>query len=268
MEEKKEEQPLAEPIPWTVMDMVKGIGLIIGLTIILSAVLGIATSLLIGPDAYLELDLQYTNMNQLIEEFFDLLASEGLLQQWLIIAFAGMVVGEGAMVYGAWRFSASKYRLGWRALGFRSFNVRRGLTLATIVVLGGLLIGILYDMLMTSLWEEPTSSVILEFTNSGLGLATIAVLAVVVAPVAEEVFFRGFLFSGIGKRYGFGWGAIVSALLFSLAHIMQPGAFLPIFLLGLLLAWLYMRTGSIWACIFTHFAYNSIALLFMILYQQ
>lgn len=268
MEEKKEEQPQAEPIPWTVMDMVKGIGLIIGLTIILSAGLGIATSLLIGPDAYLEIDLQYTNINQLVEEFFDLLASEGLLQQWLLIAFAGMAVGEGAMVYGAWRFSAFKYRLGWRALGFRSFNVRRGLTLATIVVLGGLLISILYDMLMTSLWEEPTSSVTLEFTNSGLGLATIAVLAVVVAPVAEEVFFRGFLFSGIGKRYGYGWGAIVSALLFSAAHIMQPGAFLPIFLLGLLLAWLYMRTGSIWACIFTHFAYNSIALLFMILYQQ
>jgi len=268
MEEKKEEQPRAEPIPWTVMDMVKGIGLIIGLTIILSAGLGIYTSLLIGL-AYPELDLQYTNITQLIEEFFDLLASsEGLLQHWLIIAFAGMVAGEGAMVLGAWRFSAFKYHLGWRALGFRSFNVRRGLTLATIVVLGGLLISILYDMLMTLLWEEPTSSVTLEFTNSGLGLATIAVLAVVVAPVAEEVLFRGFLFSGIGKRYGYAWGAIGSALLFSLAHLMQPGAFLPIFLLGLLFAWLYMRTGSIWACIFAHSAYNSIALLFMILYQQ
>jgi len=154
------------------MDMVKGIGLIIGFTIILSAGLGIATSLLIGPDAYLEIDLQFTNITQLIEEFFDLLASEGLLQQWLIITFAAMVVGEGAMVYGAWRFSASKYRLGWRALGFRSFNVRKGLILATIVVLGGLLISILYDMLMTLLWEEPTSSATLEFTNSGLGLAT------------------------------------------------------------------------------------------------
>jgi len=268
MEEKKEEQPQAEPIPWTVMDMVKGIGLVIGLTIILSFGLGIATSLLIGSDAYAGIDLQFTNLTQLIEEFFDLLASEGLLQQWLIIAFVGMVVGEGAMVFGAWRFSAFKYRLGWRALGFRSFPVRRGLTLTAIVVLGGLLISILYDILMTSLWEEPTSSVTLEFTDSGLGLATIAVLAVVVAPVAEEVFFRGFLFSGIGKRYGYGWGAIVSALLFSLAHVMQPGAFLPIFLLGLLLAWLYMRTSSIWACITAHFAYNSIALLFMILYQQ
>jgi membrane protease YdiL (CAAX protease family) len=268
MEEKKEEQPQAEPIPWTVMDMVKGIGLVIGLTIILSVGLGIATSLLIGSDAYPDLDLQYTNITQLIEEFFDLLASKGLLQQWLIIAFAGMVVGEGAMVFGAWRFSAFKYRLGWRALGFRSFNVRRGLTLVAIVVLGGLLINILYDMLMTSLWEEPTSSVILEFTDSGLGLATIAILAVVAAPIAEEVFFRGFLFSGIGRRYGYGWGAVASALLFSIAHVMQPGAFLPIFLLGLLLAWLYMRTGSIWACITAHFAYNSIALLFMILYQQ
>jgi membrane protease YdiL (CAAX protease family) len=202
VEEKKEEQPQAEPTPWTVMDMVKGIVLVIGLTIILSFVLGIATSLLIGPNALAEIDLQYTNLTQLIKQFFDLLASEGLLQQWLIIAFVGMLAGEGVMVLGAWWFSAFKYRLGWRALGFRSFNVRRGLTLAAIVALGGLLISILYDMLMTALWEEPTSSVILEFTDSGLGLATIAVLAVVAAPIAEEIFFRGFLFSGIGRRYG------------------------------------------------------------------
>lgn len=268
MEEKKEEQPQAEPTPWTVMDMVKGIVLVIGLTIILSFVLGIATSLLIGPDALAEIDLQYTSFTQLIDQFFDLLASEGLLQQWLIIAFVGMLAGEGAMVLGAWWFSAFKYRLGWRALGFRPFNVRRGLALAAIVVLGGLLINILYDMLMTSLWEEPSSSVILEFTDSGLGLATIAILAVVAAPIAEEIFFRGFLFSGIGRRYGYGWGAVVSALLFSIAHVMQPGAFLPIFLFGLLLAWLYRRIGSIWACITAHSAYNSIALLFMILYQQ
>jgi len=139
--------------------------------------------------------------------------------------------------------------------------------LAAAVVLAGLLIGFLYDLLMTSLGEEPTSSVILKFTNTGLGLATIAVLAVVLAPVAEEIFFRGFLFTGIGNRYGYGWGAVASALLFALAHFMQPGAFLPIFLLGLLLAWLYIRIGSIWACIFTHFAYNSLALIFMIIYQ-
>lgn len=266
MEEKMAEEPQAEPIPWTVWDIAKGIGLVIGFTILISFGLGIGTTLLIGSDALINLSSEGISFTELFAEFFDVLESEGLLHQWLIIVFVGMILGEGAFVLGAWRFSAFKYRCGWRALGFRRFKARRGLIFAAVVVLAGLLISFLYEMLMTSLGEEPPSSVTMEFTNTGLGLAIIALLAVVVAPVAEETFFRGFLFSGIGKRYGYVWGAVFSALIFSLAHILQPGAFLPIFLLGLLLAWLYIKTGSIWACIFTHFAYNSIALIFMILY--
>lgn len=261
MEEKMAEEPQSESIPWTVWDMAKGIGLVIGFTILISFGLGIGTTLLIGQDALVDLASQGLSITELIAGFFDLLESEGLLMQWLIIVFVGMVVSEGAMVFGSWWFSAFKYKCGWRALGFRRFKVRRGLIFAAVVVLAGLLISFLYDMLVTS-----DESVTLEFTETGLGWAIIALLALVVAPVAEETFFRGFLFSGIGNRYGYGWGAVISALLFSLAHILQPGAFLPIFLLGLLLAWLYVKTGSIWACIFTHFAYNSIALIFMIIY--
>lgn len=261
MEERILEEPQAESIPWTVGDIAKGIGLVVGFTILISFGLGIGTALLIGGDALVELGSQGLSITELIAGFFDLLESEGLLMQWLIIVFVGMILGEGAMVLGAWWFSAFKYKCGWRALGFRRFKVRRGLIFAAVVVLAGLIMSFLYDMLVTS-----DESVTLELTNTGLGWAIIAVLAVVLAPVAEETFFRGFILRGIGNRYGYGWGAVISALLFSLAHILQLGAFLPIFLLGLLLAWLYVKTGSIWACIFTHFAYNSIALIFMILY--
>lgn len=268
MEEKMEEkEPQAELTPWTVGDMAKGIVLVIGFTILISIGLGIVTTLLVGSETLIELGSKDLSITEFIAEFLDLLTSEGLIQQWLIITFVGMVAGEGAFVLGAWRFSVFKYRRGWSALGFRPFKVSRVLVLAAVVVLASLLISILYDLLMTSLGEDPSPSITLEFTNTGLGLAIIAILAVVLAPVAEEIFFRGFLFTGIGNRYGYGWGAVISALIFALAHFMQPGAFLPIFLLGLLLAWLYIRTGSIWACIFTHFAYNSLALIFMILYQ-
>ena len=260
MEEKMAEEPQSEPIPWTVWDMAKGIGLVIVFTILISFGLGIGTTLLIDSAALVDLASQGLSITELIAGFFDLLESEGLLMQWLIIVFVGMVVSEGAMVFGSWWFSAFKYKCGWRALGFRRFKVKRGLIFAAVVVLAGLIMSFLYDMLVTS-----DESVTLEFTETGLGWAIIALLAVVVAPVAEETFFRGFLFSGLGNRYGYGWGAVFSALLFSLAHMLQPGAFLPIFLLGLLLAWLYVKTGSIWACIFTHFAYNSIALIFMII---
>jgi len=260
----EEKEPIEEtglgPISWTVGDVVRGIAVAIGIVLVIAFGLGLVTVLLIGSGALEELASQ----DFTFAEFINLLTREGVFQLWMVILLVGMVVGEGAMPFAAWLFSALKYRCGWRALGFRPFRVRRGLVLAALVVLIGLLISFLYDMLMSALGVEPSFAFPAEFTETGLGLAALAVIAVAVAPVAEETFFRGFLFTGIGNRYGYGWGAVVSALLFSLAH-MQPGALLPIFILGLLLAWLYKRTGSIWPCIITHFAYNSLALLFMVI---
>ncbi|MDR9458949.1 MAG: type II CAAX endopeptidase family protein [Dehalococcoidia bacterium] len=265
MEEKVLIEEQTESISWTVGDLAKGITWVIIYTILVSIGLGIGTVLLVGSDALTELASRGIGISEFLSEFFDLLASEGLLTPWLAIVFVGMLLGEGAFVLGAWQFSVFKYKIGWSALGFRSFNMRKGLLLAAGVVLAGLLISVLYDLLMSQFGDE-SSSLILDFTDTALGLATITILAVVLAPFAEEIFFRGFLFTGIGNRYGNGWGAVFSALIFAIAHLMQPGAFLPIFLLGLLLAWLYMKTGSIWACIITHSVYNSLALVFMLIY--
>jgi membrane protease YdiL (CAAX protease family) len=264
MEEKILMEEQTESIPWTVGDLAKGIALVIVCTILVSIGRGIGTTLLVGSDALTELASRGLGIPEFLSEFWDLLVSEGLLTQWLIMVFVGMLLGEGAFVLGAWQFSVSKYKLGWSALGFRSFNMKKGLLLAAGVVLAGLLISVLYDLLMNQFGEE-SSSIILDFTDTALGLATITILAVVLAPFAEEIFFRGFLSAGIGNRYGYGWGAVFSALIFAMAHLMQPGAFLPIFLLGLLLAWLYMKTGSIWTCIITHSVFNSLALVFMLI---
>lgn len=263
MEEKVPEETGMGKIPWTVGDVAKGMGLVIGLILLIAFGLGIGTVLLIGPALPLELGSLNITITEFIREFIDLLASEGLLQQWLTIMFVGMVVGEGALPLTAWLFSSVKYKCGWRALGFRPFRVRNGLILAAVVTAVGFLISYLYEMLMTSLGVEPTFIFPQEFTQGAVNIALFSIVAVVVAPFAEEIFFRGFLLTGVGNRYGYGWGAVVSALIFSVLH-MQLGAFLPIFILGLLLAWLYIRTGSIWLCIFAHIAFNSIALLFMI----
>jgi len=258
MEEKATEETGMGQIPWTVGDIAKGIGVVIAFTLLIAFGVGLGTVLLVGSEALVELGA----LN--ISGFLQFLEDEGLLQQWLIIMFVGMVVGEGAMLFAAWLFSASKYRCGWRALGFRSFELKRASILVAIVLIAGILINLLYEWVLTALGVESAAALPSEFTQTGVSLAMFAALAVLVAPIAEETFLRGFILGGIGKRFGYGWGAVVSALLFSLAH-MQPGALLPIFIFGLLLAWLYIRTGSIWPCIFTHLAYNSIALLFVII---
>ncbi len=80
-----------------------------------------------------------------------------------------------------------------------------------------------------------------------------------ITPISEELFFRGFIFRGLLPKMG-PWGAIAaSALVFSAFHL-SPGALVPIFITGFLLAWLYWRTGSLWAAIGAHAGQNALAL--------
>jgi membrane protease YdiL (CAAX protease family) len=81
--------------------------------------------------------------------------------------------------------------------------------------------------------------------TSGWPLLMAVTAVVLVGPICEELLFRGCVF-GRFQAYGYGVsGAIVSALLFSVAHGVL--ALLPIFFcIGLILAWLCQRTGSLW----------------------
>ena len=97
----------------------------------------------------------------------------------------------------------------------------------------------------------------------GLVIFTVIALAVV-TPVAEEVFFRGFLLRGLINRWGVTPGIIVSAAVFAGMHF-QPAVIVPVFITGLLLGALYWQTGSLWPGIFVHGAQNLIATLGIIL---
>ena len=97
-----------------------------------------------------------------------------------------------------------------------------------------------------------------EFPHSGLGIALFVILAVIMAPLFEEVFFRGFLFRAFASSWGWVPGAIVSASVFGIAHA-QIDVFVPLFALGLMLAWVYKRTGSLWTSISLHALFNGIS---------
>ncbi|MFD0893150.1 CPBP family intramembrane metalloprotease [Luteolibacter ambystomatis] len=91
-------------------------------------------------------------------------------------------------------------------------------------------------------------------------LGLMALIAVVVAPLCEEIIFRGYLYP-VAKRFAGAWpAAIFSALVFGAAHG-NLTALLPLFLLALLLVWLYEKTGSLWSTIAVHFCFNGATVL-------
>lgn len=96
------------------------------------------------------------------------------------------------------------------------------------------------------------------------------VTACVLAPISEELLFRGLIFCGLYCRSRV-WAYVLSVLAFSLAHVFDAMFFQPLGLTfvnlivylpaGFVLARTYERSGSIWSAIFLHAALNALSML-------
>jgi len=78
----------------------------------------------------------------------------------------------------------------------------------------------------------------------------------VVAPLVEEIFFRGFLFQGLRQKYGWLSAIPLSSAIFGAAHL-DPVSLIPTFILGCVLAYMYHRSNSLWPGIIFHTMINS-----------
>jgi uncharacterized protein len=81
---------------------------------------------------------------------------------------------------------------------------------------------------------------------------------VVIAPIVEEIIFRGMLLKGFLNHYSVRKSIILSALLFGIIH-MNPWQFVGAFAAGIILGWWYVKTDSIITTIFGHALNNSMS---------
>ncbi len=101
---------------------------------------------------------------------------------------------------------------------------------------------------------------VLEATEGPAATAWLLVLLGVVVPVGEEVYFRGVVYGGLRNRFGRGWAVVGSTLFFGVVH-RQVVHFLPIAVLGLVLALLYERAGSLLPPVAVHAVNNVVSVL-------
>ena len=138
-------------------------------------------------------------------------------------------------------------------------DTRVVLQTATMVA-ASLAVGAVYGLLIEwsgpdILLPDPLDPAIL-FNGPAIALSWEALA--VVTPLSEEIFFRGFVFAGLLPRFGARWAIAVSALVFCGFHL-SVALIIPIFITGVLLAWLYWRTGSLWPCVIAHAVQNTVA---------
>ena len=93
--------------------------------------------------------------------------------------------------------------------------------------------------------------------DSDLGLWGGIMRVVVIAPIVEELIFRGLIMTGFMRNYRVWVAIFYSTLMFALFHL-NPWQFPATFMLGLALGWVRFRTGSILACIAGHAIHNGL----------
>jgi len=177
-----------------------------------------------------------------------LVISATLVQDLALIAAALLFARMWAPGLTPAAFGLRTTRL-WPAVGWMA-AVMAGFWVLTLIYLS--LVGEPQEQELTRDLKEEGSLTALIAYGALLGLA---------APLAEEFFFRGFMFSVLAAKWGPWLGALVTGLVFGAVHVAGSPVktVVVLIILGVGLCLLYWRTGSLLPCIALHALNNSIS---------
>jgi len=167
--------------------------------------------------------------------------------------------------------------LTWTELGLKPLPWGYTLRMGLGVGLGGLVVIDIVGTLLSQVGLKPNQLEEFEFVQheGPIAFVVLLVVASVVAPFFEELFFRGFLFGVYRRRQPLWLAYLVSSVLFTIPHL-QPnrmnvnqmlGLSVGIFMLAMLLAWVYERTGSLYPGMIAHALNNAVGLILFYVFR-
>ncbi|MBI5284256.1 MAG: CPBP family intramembrane metalloprotease [Chloroflexi bacterium] len=223
-------------IPWTPKDVLVGLLLFIGTFLVLPLPVALPLALLYEPDS----------------------------RPFLIISIAVSVPIYLAIAGIAARMTFVKYRGGWIMLGVLPAT-RRTLGWALVAFVAALAVSFAYGWIiqipgLEFLHQKCADQVPESIRSDRLLLAMSGVLAVLFAPVCEELYFRGFVFPGLARAWGPAAGIAASGILFGSAHMLgNPALYKSVIqfsAIGIVFAFAYWKSGNILSTILAHFTFN------------
>lgn len=176
-----------------------------------------------------------------------------------MMALIGAVLSLAICFFYARKWSAefwkSREGVGWALPRHQQSFARAAMVGA---VCGSLVLALTsYFPMSTPIEQTPLGT----FVSNGLvGFVIFAVLALVLAPIGEEIVFRGFMLGAMRQRWSVAVSVLVSSFIFGAIHLPQTYTYWPAvlatFTLGFVCAIVRVRTESILAPMLTHFVYN------------
>ena len=179
---------------------------------------------------------------------------EKLFARSLPLAVAAIVWQTVILIACIYVLGLRRRSLPWSAIGFRPAPVGW----CAAAVFAGVTLVFLLDA-VASAFETPLSEVVTRVVApegfSWAGMAAMVAAGGVIAPLGEEALYRGVLYGWLRRKWGPLAGTIVSALIFGISH-WNPywAAFATV--IGVVLAVVYEKSGSLWPPILLHMSYN------------
>jgi membrane protease YdiL (CAAX protease family) len=157
-------------------------------------------------------------------------------------------------------------RISWKHLGFGKFSVNVvGMGCGLLVAAYALIL--LHNSVLYMLGIDTQGDEIFDIFNQLESPVWFFLVGAVIAPIVEELFFRGFLFQGFRQKYGWLPALLLSSAIFGVAHL-DPVSLIPTFILGCVLAYVYHRSNSVWPGIIFHATINSLSLIAVYVISQ
>lgn len=181
-------------------------------------------------------------------------------EQPLFINVGLAAIEGGALLLSIYIFGIRRRGLSWSDLGLKPTSSKWLLIAILLVILFIPIIAaiaLLIQYILGLPFENPQLDFLLPDTFSWSGALGMFLLGGVIVPFAEELFFRGVLYQWLRDKTGIWIGILGSSLLFGLLHgdLSLAGA---TFVMGILLAWIFEKSNSLWPSITIHIVNNSI----------
>ena len=183
-----------------------------------------------------------------------------LLYTAALTALEALGIILGIAIFGIWR-----KKLSWKDIGMlpasTSWLLWAGLTAILFIPIIGL-IAMAIQIALGLPMENPQLEFLVPKDLTWYGILGMIFFGGFVVPVAEELFFRGVLYRWMRQFLGMWMAIAISSLIFGLLHgdIAVAGA---TFVMGIILAWFYERSGSLWASITIHIINNASKLILL-----
>ncbi|MFP5225587.1 MAG: type II CAAX prenyl endopeptidase Rce1 family protein [Actinomycetota bacterium] len=164
-------------------------------------------------------------------------------------------------LFGATTYFVLRRGGSFRALGFRKPNldaVGKGVAAGLLGVLLSAVVAVVVQLIAKAATGEAPADpeqIPLESSPAGWIFFALAISTMILAPIAEETYFRGMLHQAIRRHTGLWAGILLSSVAFAVVHVI-PLVIPSIFALAILLAFAFEKERTIWVPIIAHATFN------------